>query len=183
MTTAQQEKAQAEFVAGAVSTDAANHSVAVRRRKIFYLVDSFNVGGTETQAVELARRMDPVKYDVTLACLRKEGPLIEKLNGSSVKVVEFHPKGGIDSPRGLYQLARMVAFLRRGKFDVVHAHDLWSNMIAVVAGKLQEPTQTLASAGAEGVERGAGQRQHDSRGLGARRRIRSATNSSSLQRC
>jgi glycosyltransferase involved in cell wall biosynthesis len=30
----------------------------------------------------------------------------------------------------------MVAFLRRGKFDVVHAHDLWSNMIAVVAGKL-----------------------------------------------
>src|SRR5258706_517523 len=80
--------------------------------------------------------MDPAKYDVTLACLRKAGPLLERLNGSSVNVVEFHPKGGIDSPRGLYQLARMVAFLRRGKFDVVHAHDLWSNMIGVVAGKL-----------------------------------------------
>jgi len=90
MTTAQQEKVQTEFVAGAVSVGAASQSVAARRRKIFYLLDSFNVGGTETQAVELARRMDPVKYDVTLACLRKEGPLIEKLNGSSVKVVEFH---------------------------------------------------------------------------------------------
>ncbi len=135
MPTAQQEKAKA----GAVSDGSPNvvgGPNPARKRKIFYLLDSLNIGGTETQAVELARRMDPAKYDVTLACLRKAGPLLERLNGSSVNVVEFHPKGGIDSPRGLYQLARMVAFLRRGKFDVVHAHDLWSNMIGVVAGKL-----------------------------------------------
>ena len=134
MTTAQQEKAETGF-APAGSPTGGGTSPA-RRRKIFYLLDSLNIGGTETQAVELARRMDPAKYEVTLACLRKEGPLLEKLNGSSVNVVEFHPKGGIDSPRGIYQLARMVAFLRRGKFDVVHAHDLWSNMIGVIAGKL-----------------------------------------------
>lgn len=132
MTTAQQEKTE-----GTASVASPVRDVAVpRKRKIFYLVDSFNIGGTETQAVELARRMDPRKYEVTLACLRKEGPLLEKLNGSTVNVVEFHPKGGIDSARGLYQLARMVAYLRRGKFDVVHAHDLWSNMIGLVAGKL-----------------------------------------------
>lgn len=131
MATAQQEKSEAPMSPAPV------REVAVsRKRKIFYLVDSLNIGGTETQAVELARRMDPVKYDVTLACLRKEGPLLERLNGSAVTLVEFHPQGGIDSPRGLYQLARMVGYLRRGKFDVVHAHDLWSNMIATVAGKL-----------------------------------------------
>ena len=132
MATAQQEAREAT-----VSVPTPVHTVAVpRKRKIFYLVDSFNIGGTETQAVELARRMDPQKYDVTLACLRKEGPLLERLNGSTVNVVEFHPKGGIDSPTGLYQLARMVAYLRRGSFDVIHAHDLWSNMIGLVAGKL-----------------------------------------------
>src|SRR5690348_10206675 len=132
MATAQQEKSEVK-----VSVPALARNVAVpRKRKIFYLVDSLNIGGTETQAVELALRMDPEKYDVTLACLRKEGPLLEKLKGSAVNVIEFHPKGGIDSPRGLYQLARMVRVLRRGKFDVVHAHDLWSNMIGVVAGKL-----------------------------------------------
>jgi len=132
MATAQQEEREAT-----VSVPTPVHAVAVpRKRSIFYLVDSFNIGGTETQAVELARRMDPQKYDVTLACLRKEGPLLERLNGSTVNVVEFHPKGGIDSPRGLYELARMVAYLRRGRFDVVHAHDLWSNMIGLVAGKL-----------------------------------------------
>lgn len=134
MATAQQENVQRGLSADA-RTPAPDVPVA-RKRKIFYLLDSLNIGGTETQAVELARRMDAEGYDVTLACLRKEGPLLEKLNGSSVKVVEFHPRNGIDSPRGLYQLARMVRFLRRGKFDVLHAHDLWSNMIGVVAGKL-----------------------------------------------
>ena len=131
MATAQQEKSEVK-----ASLPTAMRDVVPRKRKIFYLVDSFNIGGTETQAVELARRMDPAQYDVTLACLRKEGPLLERLNGSTVNVVEFHPKGGIDSPRGLYQVARMVAYLRRGKFDVVHAHDLWSNMIGIVAGEL-----------------------------------------------
>jgi glycosyltransferase involved in cell wall biosynthesis len=134
MATTQQEKKEAEVVAE-LSPPSVKDPQPRSRRRVFYLLDSFNIGGTETQAVELSRRMDPARYDITLACLRKEGPLIEKLNGSSVKVVEFHPKGGIDSPRGLYQLARMVAFLRRGRFDVVHAHDLWSNMIGVVAGK------------------------------------------------
>lgn len=130
MATAQQEK-------GEVTADLAAPEVAVPgKRKIFYLVDSLDIGGTETQAVELARRMDPEKYDVTLGCLRKQGPLLARLTGSAVNIVEFHPKGGIDSPRGLYQVARMVAYLRRGKFDVVHAHDLWSNMAGLVAGKL-----------------------------------------------
>jgi glycosyltransferase involved in cell wall biosynthesis len=131
MATAQQEKSE---VMATVATPVRDVAVP-RKRKIFYLVDSLNVGGTETQAVELARRMDLAKYEVTLACLRKQGPLLERLNGSAVNIVEFHPQGGIDSLRGLYQVARMAAYLRRGKFDVVHAHDLWSNMVAVVAGK------------------------------------------------
>ena len=103
---------------------------------MFFLLDSLQVGGTETQAVELARRMNPAAYDVTLGCLRKEGPLLEKLNGSSVRVIEFYPRGGMDSLSGIYQMLRMTAFLRKEKFDVVHAHDLWSNLMGVIAGKM-----------------------------------------------
>src|ERR1700719_3211893 len=64
------------------------------QRKVFYLVDSLNVGGTEVQAVELATRLDPERYNVTLGCLRARGPLLERLQGSSVSVREFYPKGG-----------------------------------------------------------------------------------------
>ena len=106
------------------------------RRRIFFLLDSLNVGGTETQAVELARRLDPADYEVTLGCLRARGPLLERLQNSTVSLREFHPNGGMDSPGGIYQLLRLTAFLRRGKFEVVHTHDLWSNLLGVPAARL-----------------------------------------------
>jgi glycosyltransferase involved in cell wall biosynthesis len=105
-------------------------------RKVFYLVDSLNVGGTESQAVELARRILAAGYEVTLGCLRAEGPLLERLQGSEVVVREFHPMGGLDTPAGLYQLLRLSWFLRREKFDIVHTHDLWSNLLGVPAARL-----------------------------------------------
>ena len=107
-----------------------------RRRKVFYLVDSLNVGGTETQAVELALRLPASEYEITMGCLRAEGPLLEKLKGSAVNVREFHPAGGLDSPAGLYQVLRLAAYLRRARFDVVHTHDLWSNLMGVTAARL-----------------------------------------------
>ena len=113
-----------------------NHDSPRTRRKVFYLVDSLNVGGTESQAVELARRIPAAGYDVTLGCLRAQGPLLERLQGTAVVLREFHPTGGVDTPAGIYQLLRLSWFLRREKFDIVHTHDLWSNLLGVSAAWL-----------------------------------------------
>jgi L-malate glycosyltransferase len=113
-----------------------NHHSPRSVRKVFYLVDSLNVGGTETQAVELARRIPMAGYEVTLGCLRAQGPLLERLQGTAVVVREFHPKGGIDTLAGFYQLLRLSWFLRREKFDIVHTHDLWSNLLGIPAARL-----------------------------------------------
>ena len=109
---------------------------AFQRRKVFFLVDSFNVGGTESQAVELARRMDPAAYDLTVGCLKKEGPLLDRLQKSSIQVIEFYPQGGIDSIGGAREMLRLAAFLRRERFEVVHTHDLWSNLLGVPAARM-----------------------------------------------
>ncbi|MGA8431733.1 MAG: glycosyltransferase [Candidatus Sulfotelmatobacter sp.] len=100
------------------------------------MLDSLNVGGTESQAVELARRISTAGYDVTLGCLRAEGSLSERLKGTPVALREFHPRGGFDSPGGLYQLLRLSWFLRRERYDIVHTHDLWSNLLGVPAARL-----------------------------------------------
>jgi L-malate glycosyltransferase len=106
------------------------------RRRVFFLVDSFEIGGTETQAVELALRLDPARYAVTLACLQMRGPLLAKLDGSTVSVMEWNAGGGVNSPRGIYQIFRLARFLRHAGFDIVHAHDLWSNLLAIPAARL-----------------------------------------------
>jgi glycosyltransferase involved in cell wall biosynthesis len=123
-------------VADRVLNSAAARPPAGRRRKVFFLVDSLNVGGTETQAVELALRLPVSEYEIMMGCLRAQGPLLEKLRGSAVKVREFHPSGGLDSAAGLYELIRLARYLRREKFDVVHTHDLWSNLMGVPAARL-----------------------------------------------
>lgn len=102
-------------------------------RKVFYLVDSLNVGGTEVQAVELATRLCSERYAVTLGCLRARGPLLAKLKGSAVTIQEFYPKGGFDSVGGIYQLFRLARFLRREKFQIVHTHDFYSNVLGIPA--------------------------------------------------
>ncbi len=127
---------QGASVADSVLKSAPAHGGAHPRRKVFYFLDSLEVGGTETQAVELALRLPASEYDVTMGCLRMKGPLLEKLEGTAVAVREFHPAGGIDSPAGLYQLVRLARYLRRERFDVVHTHDLWSNLMGVLAGRM-----------------------------------------------
>jgi len=121
---------------GAVASALRSQRSMRPRRKVFYLVDSLNIGGTETQAVELALRIPEAGYDVTLGCLRARGPLLERMQGANVVVQEFYPRGGMDSPAGLYQLLRLSWFLRKEKFDIVHTHDLWSNLLGVPAARL-----------------------------------------------
>jgi L-malate glycosyltransferase len=118
---------------------------ATRRRKVFFLLDSLNVGGTETQAVELALRLDPERYDVTLGCLRVRGPLLQKLTGSNVSLREFFPQGGFDSPGGIYQMFRLAFFLRKSGFQIVHSHDLYANMLGIPAAVLARTPVIISS--------------------------------------
>ncbi len=134
MSVTENKKTSADVLAIA---DAGRNEPATRpRRKVFYLVDSLNIGGTETQAVELALRIPEAGYDVTLGCLQARGPLLERLQGTQVVLREFYPRGGMDSPAGLYQLLRLSWFLKRKNFDIVHTHDLWSNLLGVPAARL-----------------------------------------------
>lgn len=114
-------------------------------RRVFFLLDSFMIGGTETQAVELARRLDPARYQVTIGCLRKEGPLLSRLESSQVRVIEFSLGKGIDTPSGIAGMLRIARFLRRERIQILHAHDLWSNMVGLVAAKLARVPVTITS--------------------------------------
>lgn len=128
-----------------VNAEAATIAHESSRRRIFFLLDSFMIGGTETQAVELARRLDPSRYEITIGCLRKEGPLLTRLEGSPVRVVEFSLGKGIDTPSGIAGMLRIARFLRRERIQIMHAHDLWSNMVGMLAAKIARVPVTITS--------------------------------------
>ena len=115
------------------------------RRRVFFLVDSLELGGTESQAAALALGLSQLQYAVTVGCLRARGPLLIRLQEAQIPVIEFHPPGGLDSIPGLYRLLCLSWFLRRGRFDIVHTHDLWSNLMGVPAALLARVPVVISS--------------------------------------
>jgi L-malate glycosyltransferase len=114
-------------------------------RRVFYLVETLNVGGTETQLVQAALRLRSRSHIVTVGCLRAEGPLLEVLQRAGIPVVEFRKKRTLLSVSGLYQLLRLATFLRRGRFHVVHAYDLLANLLGVPAAWLARTPIIISS--------------------------------------
>jgi L-malate glycosyltransferase len=111
-----------------------SEELSIPQMRVLFVICNLDRGGTETQAVELARRLTLAHCQVTVATLQ-DGPLREALEKDGIRIVDFPKKGSLLSFRGLYQFIRLLRFIRREKFDVVHSHDLWANLVAVPAAK------------------------------------------------
>jgi len=112
---------------------------------VLHVLDSLQVGGTETQIVQLASRMRAAGVRVAVACLHEGGPLREILAKAEIPVFDFPKPGALASFSGIYQLLRLSQFIRRNKIHAVHSHDLWANLMAVPASRLAAVPVVISS--------------------------------------
>jgi len=109
-----------------------------RRTRVCLVINSFVVGGGETVALDVARALDPERYDVTvLAPLEPRGEdstMRRRFRAAGVKTATLH-LGTWWNP---ISLLKMTMFFRRGRFDIVHGHsrfaDAWAMRTAGWAG-------------------------------------------------
>lgn len=108
------------------------------RIKVCQVINRFMMGGAETVALDLSRRLDPARYEVrALAMLRP-------LDGSGHADMErrFRDAGvvtdslGLDSFRNPLSLWKLYRYFRRHRFDIVHGHNRGSDAWAVEIGAL-----------------------------------------------
>ena len=104
--------------------------------RIFHMVNSLEMGGSEHQMVEVASRQKAGGHDVAVGCLSAQGPLMEALGLAGISVTEFDPKGALFRPQGIYQLLRLTRFFLKHRFDIVQTHDLYSTLLGVPAAWL-----------------------------------------------
>lgn len=97
--------------------------------KLLLLVHGLPVGGTEVMASHLARRFRSRGVDVALGCLDEVGELGQLLIADGFPVEFYARRPGFDASLPL-RIARSV---RRGAFDVVHAHQYTPYFYAVLA--------------------------------------------------
>jgi L-malate glycosyltransferase len=115
-----------------------------KRPAVLLVGDTLNLGGTEGQFVEIACGLDPVRWDVRVACIRAEGPLRPKLEAAGIYPSSCG-RGSFKSAGLGLAIAALARQLRAHQIQVVHSFDLYSNVLAVPAARLAGVPAVIAS--------------------------------------
>lgn len=88
------------------------------------------IGGGEISILTIMKYLDRKRFSLSLVCY-DEGPFPERARASGIETVVIPYRRQADSA---WVVWRLVRFMRRGKFDVVHVNSL--DLRAVVAARL-----------------------------------------------
>jgi glycosyltransferase involved in cell wall biosynthesis len=129
------------------------------------LVGSFHQGGSERQAVQLARLLhEQGRFRVRIACLDGTGVLRGEVERMDLAEIPEYPLKSFYDHQMALQLHRFARFLKENEVAVVQTHDFYSNVFGMAAAALarvpvriaaRRETNGVRSAAQKLVERGA----------------------------
>lgn len=105
------------------------------RPRVLHFITNLGNGGTERQCVELLNRMDKNRFDVRLAVLRREGPLLEQMLVRFPDLQDY-PLTAFYNPNAARQFLRFRQYLKKERILILHAHDFYAGILGVVAARL-----------------------------------------------
>jgi len=103
--------------------------------RVLHLITSFEVGGTERQAVELLKRIDRRRFDVRLGAVRLEGPLYPEVAALFPLIPQF-PLTSFYNANAAKQLMRLRNWMISERVNILHAHDFYTGLLGAAAGRL-----------------------------------------------
>lgn len=126
---------------------------------VLQLTNSFHSGGSERQAVQLARLLaQSGRCRLFVACLDKSGPLLDEAERLEVGEITAYPLTSFYDLNALKQLRRFTAYLRRYEIDVVQTHDFYSNVFGMIGAAHARVPVRIASKRETGGMRTAAQK-------------------------
>lgn len=100
---------------------------------ILILIGNFNMGGAETQAVQLARLLlDDGHYNVHMACFERRGVLLEEAMALGLGEIPEFPLTSFYDRNMAVQLARFSRFVKEREIAVAHSQDFYMNVFGIL---------------------------------------------------
>ncbi len=106
-----------------------------RRIRLLYVAANFVTGGAERHLLEMWSRIDRSRFDVRIACLKREGAFTERVLGLGLPVTDLGVGRRIYDPTGVRGLLRLVSLIREFRPDIVHGYLFGPNLFAALAGR------------------------------------------------
>jgi glycosyltransferase involved in cell wall biosynthesis len=108
------------------------------------VVPTLLCGGTENQFMTLGRSLDPDRFELAFACLRRWGPFVDELDDRRIPLHEYR----IPSFRSVRALAQQAGFARRiasERVQIVHSYNFYGNVFAIPPARLVGTPVVIAS--------------------------------------
>jgi glycosyltransferase involved in cell wall biosynthesis len=104
--------------------------------KILVFQNRFLIGGQERQTVLNVRTMDRARFQPVVACLHLEGEHLQDLEAAGVRPLLFDVGRRMLRPNTARQVARLVRLVRDEGIAIVHAQDIYTNVLGTLAARL-----------------------------------------------
>jgi glycosyltransferase involved in cell wall biosynthesis len=114
------------------------------RIRVLQFLSNFAIGGTERQVVNLARGLDPTRFEVHFGCLRQWGELLGDATESGISVAEYRITN-LYNARAIRERLRLAQDLKRARIEVVHTYNFYGNVFAIPAARLAGVPVLVAS--------------------------------------
>jgi glycosyltransferase involved in cell wall biosynthesis len=113
---------------------------------VLHIIDSFESGGTERQAIQLVRLLHEGGHcEVHLACLQNKGSLRAEADNLGLGKIAEYPLTSFHDLNFVSQLRRLRSFLQEKRIDVVHTHDFYTNIFGMAAARTAGVRARIAS--------------------------------------
>jgi len=127
--------------------------VSAARVRVLFVVGNFVAGGAERHLLELWSRIDRARFDVEIACLKREGQFLPAVERLGWPIRDLGVGRRIYGAAGLLGLARLWLAAQRFRPDVIHGYLFGPNLYAVLVGRaLRVPVVAVAKRNVDAFE-------------------------------
>lgn len=142
------------------------------KERILQFIGSFHQGGTERQAVSLARSLaNDGTFEIFAATLNRDGVLLDEIESIGLPEIPEFPLTSFYNANSIRQLRRCARFLKDNRIDLVHTHDLYTNIFGMVAATMAGIRVRIASRRETGGMRSPAQEFVERRAFGRAKAI------------
>jgi glycosyltransferase involved in cell wall biosynthesis len=114
--------------------------------EVLQLIGSFHQGGSERQAVQLARLLkESGRYNVHVACMDSTGMLRGEVESLALEEIPEYRLTSFYDRNALTQIRRFALHLQKRGIDIIQTHDFYTNVFGMAAARLARVPVRIAS--------------------------------------
>lgn len=112
--------------------------------RLAYFIGSLEIGGSELNAIRTLEVLSRERFEVTVFHLSHQGPLLSGYEALGLPMVPVS-LSAFWHPSSVLAARQVYRELRRRRIEIVHSHDIYSNIFAVPVARLAGIPAVVAS--------------------------------------